>query len=255
MTPAGEAQRLEKALRAARAQIARRLELAGELRDRNMHERVLRVSHSVRLLAEALGASKETCEFLFQAAPLYDIGRLGVPDAVLDKPGPLTRNETEQVRAHAALGARLIGHHDDRVLQCARVMALSHHERWDGQGYPRALSGEDIPWPGRLVAVADAYEAMTSDRPHRPAMAPAAAAGVVALEAGTHFDPRVCAAFRKALPAIVKVQLALRAARVDPFDLDFTAPEPGGAVPDAPPALRVPAAAETTVRQPPRPRG
>jgi putative two-component system response regulator len=140
-------------------------------------------------------------DLLVQAASLHDIGLLAVPDQVLDKPGPLDAAERRLVQAHARAGADALEQawpsatRSAAWLPWAREIALGHHERWDGQGYPDGLAGEDIPWPVRLLSLVDTYEALTAHRPHRPAMSHAAACALIAAERGRQFDPDVTDAF------------------------------------------------------------
>ena len=236
-------------LRDTRAQITRRLALAAEFREGGLTNRVLRVSHYAKLIGEALGASAEICETLFQAAPLYDIGKLGLPESLLRKTDRLTPSEREEMMRHAEIGARIIGEHPDPVLESARVMALTHHERWDGGGYPAGLKGEQIPWPGRIVALADAFDAMTNAQYYRPAMDMASTLRAIAQESGKQFDARVVEAFKKALPKLMEIRKKLGDERKGMHDLDFAAAAPTqAALPPPPPSLRLPRATENTVR-------
>jgi putative two-component system response regulator len=158
---------------------------------------VLRVSEYVALLCEALGLKSNVVEILSQAAPLYDIGKMGVPEYILTKTDTLVEKEWEEVRKHPEIGAGIIGEHQDPMLEQARIMALTHHERWDGTGYPKKLKGSEIPVPGRIMALADAFEAMTSTQRHRSPIATVDAAKRISNEGGKQFDPSVVAAFLK----------------------------------------------------------
>jgi len=157
-------------------------------------------AHGDRLAAVAvavagrLGLSADLVERLRFAAPLHDIGKAALPATVLLKPGPLTVEETALVRTHVHEGARLLGGGGER-LRTARAVALSHHERWDGKGYPRGLRGEDIPLAARIVAVADVFDALISERPYKAAWTNDAAIAEIERESGSQFDPKVVEAF------------------------------------------------------------
>lgn len=213
-------------LNASRLEVIRRLARAMEYREGGLTNRVARIAQYIKLLAGAAGAGPEICELLMQASPLHDVGTLGVPEVVLRKTESLNAVEWEEMRRHPEVGAEIIGEHHDPLLQTARIMALTHHERWDGKGYPKGLAGDAIPWPGRAMAVVDAFEAMTATQRHRDPMPVSAAAKIIAEESGKQFDPKLVAAFGKALPAIVKVRNALRDELEGIHNLDFSA-EPG----------------------------
>jgi putative two-component system response regulator len=210
-------------LNATRLQVIRRLARAAEQREGGLTNRVVRVSHYVKLLALALGLKPAVCEVLFQAAPLYDIGKLGVPDNILRKPGPLSKDEWAVIRRHPRIGARIIGQHDDPLLETARVMALTHHEHWDGSGYPRRLAGDAIPWPGRIMAVADAFESMTTTQVYREPLPVLQAVRAIAAQSGKTFDPRVVAVFQKNVGKLDGVRKAFRDELQGIHDLNFTA--------------------------------
>jgi len=225
-------------LHGIRQELIRRLSRAMEVRDGNLTHRVIRVAQYVKLIAQAAGARPEVCELLMHAAPLYDIGKLGVPEVVLHKTAKLNQREWDEVRKHPEIGARIIGEHSDPLLKLARTMALAHHERWDGAGYPSRLAGEIIPLPGRLMAIADAFEAMTTTQRYRPPMTIEQAAADIASEAGTHFDPKLVEAFEKALPKMILVLKAVRDELEGIHDLDFMAMEK--TIPPAPRAAGAP---------------
>lgn len=210
-------------LEATRLQIIRRLSRAMEYHESPaVGNRVLRVAHYCALIARAAGAKPQVVDLMMKAAPLYDIGKLAVPAAVLTKNAELSGEEWAVVRSHPETGAAIIGKHDDPLLKLARVMALTHHERWDGSGYPGRLKGEKIPWPGRVMAVADTFEAMTATQYHRPAIRVEHAAAYIVERAGKLFDPAVVDAFRKALPEMRKVRQAYADKLGNLLDLDFT---------------------------------
>jgi putative two-component system response regulator len=184
-------------LRETQLQLIRRLARAMEYREGGVTNRVLRVARYVELLAQALGLKSKVCELFAQAAPLYDIGKMGVAEHILKKTDALNEKEWEEVRRHPEVGAKIIGEHKEPLLELARIMALTHHERWDGTGYPKGLKGDDIPLPGRVMALADAFEAMTATQRYRSPLSPMEAAKKIFEQAGKQFDPKVVAAFQK----------------------------------------------------------
>jgi len=208
-----------------RLELIRRLARAMEIREGGLTNRVLRVGEYVELLARTLGLKGKVVELLSQAAPLYDIGKMGVSEHILRKSDALNDKEWEEVRCHPEIGAGIIGEHKDPLLQQARIMALTHHERWDGAGYPKKLKGNAIPVPGRIMAVADAFEAMTSTQRHRSPISAMDAAKKIAADAGKHFDPAVVAAFMKVVKEFDEVRGKYKDELEGIHDLDF-APVP-----------------------------
>ncbi len=185
--------------------------------------RFKRVAQYVKLIALAAGAKPAAAGLLGTIAPLHDIGKLAIPAEILRKAGELSAPDWERVRRHPEYGAAIIGEHDEAHLKLARLVALTHHERWDGSGYPKGLKGEAIPWPGRVVAVADAFEAMTTTQFHRAPVSVEQAALEIRRGSGTLFDPAVVEAFAKALPEMKKVRAAHADALGDIINLDFSA--------------------------------
>jgi PAS domain S-box-containing protein len=179
----------------ARAETVRLLALAAEYRDDDTSEHTERVGLAAAEIATRLGLSKQQIKLLREAAPLHDVGKLAIPDRILLKPGLLSVRERETMKTHAAVGACLLSNSRSRVLKMGAVIAGSHHERWDGTGYPHGLAGEAIPLVGRVVAVADVFDALTHQRPYKPAWPVERAIAYIRREAGAHFDPRVVAAF------------------------------------------------------------
>ena len=157
-------------LESSRIEMVERLAIAAEYRDDSTNGHNQRVGRLAARLAEAVGLPSEEVGLIARAAALHDIGKIGIPDALLRKPGALTPAEVCVMRTHTTIGARIVGGSPVPLLQLAETIALSHHERWDGSGYPHGLRDEDIPLPGRIVAVADAFDAMTTDRPYRAAL-------------------------------------------------------------------------------------
>ena len=180
---------------ATRQQIIRRLGRAAEFRDHEGGNHVIRISHVSRLIAQQAGLGPETVQLLFQTVPLHDVGKLAIPDHILLKPGPLTDEEREVIRRHPQAGADIIGEHDNELLSTARIIALTHHERWDGTGYPQGLKGEAIPLFGRIVAIADVFDALVNKRPYKEAIAVQQALAIMTEERGKLFDPHLLDCF------------------------------------------------------------
>jgi len=189
-----------------RLQIVQRLGLAAEYKDNETGMHVMRMSHYSQILARAAGLSERDAENLLHAAPMHDIGKIGIPDAILRKNGKLEPGEWDVMRSHVEIGARIIGEHPRGVLNTARIVALTHHEKWDGSGYPNGLRGEEIPLEGRIVAIADVFDALTSERPYKHAWPLEKALALMREQAGRHFDPALVAVFLQVLPAILDVR-------------------------------------------------
>ena len=206
-----------EALEEARLETLQRLALAAEYRDDDTYEHTERVGRTTALLALELGLEEELAALLRRAAPLHDVGKLGIPDAILLKPGRLTAEEFRIMQEHAQIGARILSEGKFAVLQAGEEVALVHHERWDGSGYPNGLAAEEIPLSGRLVAVADVFDALTHDRPYKQAWPVDRAICEVVDQAGRHFDPRVVEAFRS-------LDHRRLLASLDEFDVRLPAP-------------------------------
>jgi putative two-component system response regulator len=235
-------------LEGTRAELIRRLSRAMELHESAaVGNRVLRIGQYAKLISQAAGAKPGVVEMMMTAAPLYDVGKLGVPAEILRKTEKLSAPDWERIKRHPVLGAEIIGEHDDPLLKLARQMALTHHETWDGKGYPQGLKGEAIPWPGRVIAIVDAFESMTTTQFHREPRSLEDAAGEIELRAGTRYDPKVVEAFKKALPVMKKVREAYSDALGDLINLDFA---PKGA---AKPVAALAAAAPKPPPAPPKP--
>ena len=194
-------------LEQAHNEVLERLALAAEYRDDDTHQHTLRVGHASALLAAALGLPDDQVQHLRQAAPLHDIGKIGITDLVLLKPAKLTPQEFEHVKTHTLIGARILADSTVPVLQLGREIALTHHERWDGSGYPHGLQGERIPLSGRIVSLADVFDALTHDRPYKHAWPVEQAVTEITTQQGRQFDPDVVDAFlglldRGTLPAV-----------------------------------------------------
>lgn len=176
-------------------EIVIRLARAAEHRDNDTGDHITRVATYSGIIARHAGLSQDICNRLSLASTMHDIGKIGVPDAVLLKEGPLTPQERELITRHAAAGYAILEGSGSDVVQLAAEVAITHHERWDGAGYPRGLAGEAIPISGRIVAVADVFDALVSDRPYKRRWAPEAAKDYVTQNAGTQFCPSCVEAF------------------------------------------------------------
>ena len=194
-------------LRETRLQIVRRLGLAAEYKDNETGLHVIRMSHYARLLGVATGMDVAAADDLLHAAPMHDVGKIGIPDRILQKPGKLDADEWAIMQTHASIGADIIGEHaPGGMLALAREIALSHHEKWDGSGYPRGLARDNIPLAGRIVAVADVFDALTSVRPYKRAWALDDAVDYLQEQKGRHFDTELVDLFVQQLPAIDAVR-------------------------------------------------
>ena len=184
-------------LERARVEMLTRLARAAEYRDDATHQHTERVARTAHELALAVGLSPDQADLLALAAPLHDIGKIGVPDSVLLKPGKLTEDEFAIMKTHAHVGANMLAGSDSPVLQTAAEIAQHHHERWDGTGYPEGLRAEQIPLVARIVAVADVLDALTHERPYKPAWALHDALSEISSQSGRQFDPRVIDALHR----------------------------------------------------------
>lgn len=191
-------ERLEEAVRArtrelevSRLEVLDRLALVGEFRDDDTNQHARRVGRCAVAIGTALDLPRELLEMLEPAAALHDLGKIGIPDSILRKPGPLTAQEFAEMQTHTTIGARMLAGSNFPVLQLASSIAHTHHERFDGTGYPGGLAGEAIPIEGRITAVADVLDALTNDRVYRPAFEPAVALEMMREQRGRQFDPLV----------------------------------------------------------------
>ena len=195
-----------ESLRQTRLQIVLCLGRASEYKDNETGWHVLRMSHYSRILALAAGFDEAAAEDLMHAAPMHDVGKIGIPDAVLQKPGPLDDREWEIMKRHPLIGAEILGQHQSGLLAMAQRIAVAHHEKWDGSGYPNGVAGEDIPIEARIIAIADVFDALTSVRPYKEAWPVEKAVDHLRAHAGKHFDPRLIELFIGELPAILEVR-------------------------------------------------
>ncbi|HVS00199.1 MAG TPA: HD domain-containing phosphohydrolase [Thermoanaerobaculia bacterium] len=187
-----------------------RLVLAAEYKDHDTAVHIRRMSGYGVILAQALRLPPGEVEILRHAIPMHDVGKIGIPDAILLKPGKLTREEREIMCSHTVIGARILAGSPSRLLQAGEIIALSHHEHWDGQGYPQGVAGESIPLWGRICALADVFDALTSDRPYRAALSTEETLELMWKGRGSQFDPALFDLLIAQLDAILEVQKDFR---------------------------------------------
>ncbi|MES2126903.1 MAG: HD domain-containing phosphohydrolase [Pseudomonadota bacterium] len=193
-------------LRATRLEIVQRLGLAAEYKDNETGLHVIRMSHYARILGLANGMDAQQAEDMLHAAPMHDVGKIGIPDRILQKPGPLDPDEWATMQSHPTIGGAIIGEHPPGLLALAREIALGHHERWDGKGYPLGLAGEAIPLSARIVAIADVFDALTTVRPYKQAWSVDDAVAYLRAQRGLHFEGRLVDLFLEHLPEVCAVR-------------------------------------------------
>jgi hemerythrin-like metal-binding protein len=205
----------ELELEEARSDALRSLGVASEYRDSETGWHIMRMSNFAQAIAKALGLPEEQRELLYVAAPMHDVGKIGISDAVLLKPGKLTVEEFEIMKTHTAIGVTILAG-SDALIAAARDIAGSHHERWDGTGYPQGLKAEQIPLLARICAVADVFDALTSARSYKDAWTVEAAHEWIMSQSGQHFDPALVQAFDAAMPEILRIRQLYRDDIIDP---------------------------------------
>jgi len=189
-----------------RLQVVRHLGRAAEYRDNETGLHIIRMSKIAVVLAKSIGMSNEQCDLLLNAAPMHDIGKIGIPDYILLKPGKLNKEEWTIMQTHAQVGADILSGDDSELMRMAYEIALTHHERWDGTGYPRGLKGEQISLVGRITALADVFDALTSERPYKSAWSVEKAVEYIMQESGKHFEPALVKSFVDNLPEIIEIK-------------------------------------------------
>lgn len=195
----------EKELRLSREETIQRLAIAAEFRDSATAQHIQRMSHYCELLARKYGLSPERCDLIRTASPMHDIGKIGTPDQVLHKPGKFTQEEFDVIARHAEIGYRILSGSDAELLKVAAVIAYTHHERFDGTGYPRGLKGEVIPIEGRIAAIADAFDALTTQRVYKPAFEINHAIKLMLKHRGEHFDPQLLDIFVNSTEELTRI--------------------------------------------------
>ncbi len=183
-----------------------RLALAVEYKDEETGAHVVRLSRYAERIAQALGMDKKFCRLILFASPMHDVGKIGIPDSILMKPARLTQEEFTVMQTHPAIGARLLSNSRSEILRMGEVIALTHHEKWNGSGYPAGLSGEAIPLEGRIVAIADVFDALTSRRPYKEAYSTEKSLGIMRDGRGSHFDPTALDCFLESIDDILAIK-------------------------------------------------
>ncbi len=189
-----------------RLQIIRSLGMAAEYRDNETGMHVVRISHHARRLALQVGYNDEAAEELFHAAPMHDVGKIGIPDAILLKPGSFEPDEWAIMKKHTQIGAKIIGQHRSSLLKLAATLSLCHHEKYNGTGYPKGLKGKDIPHQARILSLVDVFDALLSTRPYKQPWPLSDAVALIKKERGEHFDPELVDAFLSDMPAHLDIQ-------------------------------------------------
>ncbi len=192
-------------LRQYQVEIIHRLARAAEYRDNETGMHVIRISKLCERLARGLGLSDDECHLIRHASPMHDIGKIGIPDQILLKPGKLTLKEWSVMKTHAEIGALILSGSESEFLQMAEIIAGSHHERWDGSGYPRGLKEDEIPMVSRIVTVCDVFDALTSDRPYKKAWSVEDTVVEMESQSGKLFDPHVLRTFMTLLPEMIAI--------------------------------------------------
>jgi putative two-component system response regulator len=203
-------QRSEQELRAHQEETVKRLSSMAELRDLETGRHLERMSSYCALISERFGFHRERVELMRIASPMHDVGKIGIPDNILLKPSTLTPEEREVMQQHTAIGYRILSGSDAEVLTLAAMLAWTHHERFDGSGYPRGLVGEEIPLDGRIAAVADVFDALTSDRIYRPAFNVEEAVTMMREQRGAHFDPDVLDRFLDSMDKVEEIRIGYK---------------------------------------------
>jgi len=189
-----------------RREVINRLGLAAEYRDNETGNHIIRMSRYSQLLALEYGLSSKQAEIILNAAPMHDIGKIGIPDSVLLKPGKLDADEWKTMQTHVSIGAEILSGHPSHLMEAARIIALHHHEKWDGSGYPAGLKGESISIEGRICAIADVFDALLSERPYKKPWSIENTLALIEEQAGKHFDPQLAPLMRKILPDVLKIK-------------------------------------------------
>jgi len=194
-----------KQLLETRLQVVQKLGRASEYRDNETGQHILRVSRTAVLLATHTGWNEDECETLLHATPMHDVGKIGIPDKILLKPGKLDEEEWEIMKTHTTIGGHILADDNSDLLILGKEIALTHHEKWDGSGYPEGLNGENIPLSGRIVAIADVFDALISKRTYKDAWTIDKAIELIIESRGTHFDPKLISIFEKHIQEIIDI--------------------------------------------------
>ncbi len=200
-----ELKKKNEELEETRFEIIKRLGKAAEFKDNETGNHILRMSRISAIMAKGLGLTKAECDLILQASPMHDIGKIGIPDNILLKKGRLDTDEWAIMQSHVYVGAEILKGNNSKLLNTAVEIVLTHHERWDGNGYPKGIKGEQIPLFGRICAVADVFDALTSKRPYKEAWPVAKAVSQIRNEKGKHFQPELVDVFIENLPEIIEI--------------------------------------------------
>jgi len=201
-----------------------RLALAAEYKDEDTGDHIIRMSRYSALLSEKLGLSSNEVRNIIYAAPMHDIGKIGIADSILLKPGKLTEEEFSIMKTHFIIGANLLAYSKSEILQVAEQIAISHHEKWNGKGYPQGLAGEKIPLVGRIVGLADVFDALISKRPYKDPFPADKAIDIIKNERGEHFDPQVVDVFLENINEFLKIKEEMDSAKDIPLsDVSYVA--------------------------------
>jgi len=182
------------------------LAYAAEYRDMDTANHTIRVGWYSRIIAEKYGFRNDELDLILHAAPMHDIGKIGISDTILLKPGKLDKEEFETMKLHSEIGAEILSKSNSRIMKYAKIIALTHHEKWNGSGYPKGLAGHKIPIQGRIVAIADVFDALSMDRPYKKAWPMDKILKLISEESGEHFDPKIVEILIESLPAILEIR-------------------------------------------------
>ena len=205
-TAISDLERAQKEIRVSREETIERLSIAAEFKDSETAAHIRRMSLYCSMLAERLGEDARRCEEIRLASQMHDVGKIGVPDGILSKPGPLDPEEWKVMKTHAAIGHRILSNSTSELLNQAAVIALTHHERMDGTGYPRGLVEDEIPFEGRIAAVADVFDALTTNRVYRKAFQLGEALEIMKEGRGDHFDPKILDCFFSSMDRVLGIR-------------------------------------------------
>ncbi|HCY87517.1 MAG TPA: two-component system response regulator [Desulfobacteraceae bacterium] len=204
-----ETRRSHEELRQAYLDSIHRLVMASEFKDEDTGDHIIRIGEYASLIATKLGKDEQFVETIGYAAPMHDVGKIGIPDKILMKPAKLTPDEFEIMKRHTLIGAKLLSESKSRILQLAEEIALTHHEKFNGNGYPHGISGNDIPLSGRIVAIADTFDALTSKRPYKLPYPAEMVFDIIRRERGGHFDPEITDLFLEDFDTFLEIRKRL----------------------------------------------
>jgi HD-GYP domain-containing protein (c-di-GMP phosphodiesterase class II) len=196
---------LNREIKEAHLDTIMRLGLAAEYRDKETGNHIRRMSHYSAIIAEKLGLPGDRVDIILLSSPMHDVGKVGIPDAILLKPGHLNVLERKIMESHTIIGAEILKESEIPLIQLSQTIAVTHHEKWDGTGYPNKFKGEEIPLEGRIVALADVFDALSNKRVYKPAMTIEETMKIITESSGTHFDPAIVSAFEKGMDGVMEV--------------------------------------------------